>query len=66
MDQTHWINRVREDFGDLVLDPPLPDRELFAKAQAAYQPLRSFGSSANVLLADLELLARQIWKGSGE
>ncbi|WP_104182181.1 ParA family protein [Arthrobacter sp. B0490] len=66
MDQTHWINKVRDDFGELVLDPLLPDRELFAKAQAACLPLRSFGSVANVLVADLEQLALQIWKGSGE
>ena len=65
-DQTYWINKVRSDFGDLVLDPPLPDREIFARSQAASQPLRSFGSAANILRSDLEQLAQLIWKGSGE
>ncbi|WP_294567740.1 ParA family protein [uncultured Arthrobacter sp.] len=65
-DQTYWIDKVREEFGDLVLDPALPDRELFAKSQAASQPLRAFGSVATALRADLELLAGQIWKGSEE
>lgn len=65
-DQAFWIDRVRSDYGDAVLDPPLPDRELFARSQAAAQPLRSFGSAATRLRADLEQLAHQVWKGSGE
>jgi chromosome partitioning protein len=65
-DQAFWIEKVRKDFGDVVLDPPLADREMFAKAQAAARPLRSFGSVANPLRADLEQLARLIWKGAGE
>jgi chromosome partitioning protein len=63
-DQDAWIEKIRTDFGDLVLDPLLPDRELFAKAQAAARPLKSFGSEAKTLRADLEQLARAIWKGS--
>lgn len=64
-DQAHWIERIRRDFGDTVLEPFLPDRELFARSQAAAKPLSDFGSAAKPLIDDLELLARSIWKGSG-
>ncbi|MCG2623013.1 ParA family protein [Arthrobacter sp. I2-34] len=62
-DQMHWIEQVHEKWGDLVLDPPLPDRELFSKAQAAAVPLSSYGFAANALRNDLEKLARTIWDG---
>jgi chromosome partitioning protein len=65
-DQAYWIDRVGNDFGDVVLSPPLPDRELFARAQAAAQPLRTFGSAASPLRSDLEQLGRAIWKGTEE
>ncbi|WP_427019401.1 ParA family protein (plasmid) [Pseudarthrobacter sp. P1] len=63
-DQEHWISKVRTDFGDLVLDPMLPDREVFAKAQAASHPLRAFGSLTMPLRADLIQLAALILKGT--
>lgn len=66
VDQEIWIRRMISDFGDLVLDPYLPDREIFAKAQAAAMPLHSFGSAAQPLLEDLQRLAMQVWKGSEE
>lgn len=63
-DQIHWIDRVEKDFGDAVLSPHLPDRELFARAQAAAQPLRNFGSATRPLRDDLQRLAEAIWKES--
>lgn len=60
-DQAHWISQVQDLFGELVLEPVLPDREIFAQAQAAQTPLRAFGSAAKPLRADLEELARKIW-----
>ena len=66
VDQESWIQKVRTDFGDAVLDPPLPEREVLARAQAAAQPLSGFGSAATAIRADLERLALQVWKGSGE
>lgn len=63
-DQLHWIEKVRVNFGELVYEPMLPDREVFAKAQAASQPLRAWGSDAAPLRADLVQLATLIWKGA--
>jgi chromosome partitioning protein len=63
-DQMHWIEKVHANFGDLVFEPMLPDREVFAKAQAASQPLRAWGSEAAPLRADLVQLATLIWKGA--
>jgi chromosome partitioning protein len=63
-DQMHWIEKINANFGDLVFEPMLQDREVFAKAQAASQPLRSWGSEAAPHRADLVQLATQIWKGA--
>ena len=66
VDQETWIRRMIDDFDDLVLDPYLPDREVFAKAQAAALPLRAFGAASQPLRDDLQRLAQQVWKGSDE
>ena len=63
-DQMHWIEKINANFGDLVLEPMLQDREVFAKAQAASQPLRAWGSEAAPHRADLVQLATLIWKGA--
>lgn len=63
-DQMHWIEKINANFGDLVFEPMLQDREVFAKAQAAAQPLRAWGSEAAPHRADLVQLATQIWKGA--
>jgi len=63
-DQMHWIEKVHANFGDLVLEPMLQDREVFAKAQAASQPLRVWGSEAAPHRADLVQLATNVWKGA--
>lgn len=63
-DQMHWIEKINANFGDLVLEPMLRDAEVFAKAQAASQPLRAWGSEAAPHRADLVQLAASIWKGA--
>lgn len=63
-DQMHWIEKINANFGDLVFEPMLQDREVFAKAQAASQPLRAWGSEAAPHRADLVQLATLIWKGA--
>lgn len=61
-DQEEWIRAMRNNYGDLVLDPFLPDREVFAKSQALSTPLRSF--SGTVEIQDgLRRLAEKVWKG---
>lgn len=63
-DQEHWVRKMRTDYGDLVLDPGLPDREIFAKAQAAARPLADYGRSADLLLDALRRVATAVWKGT--
>ena len=64
VDQEHWVRKMREDYGELVLDPGLPDREIFAKAQAAAKPLASYGNSASLLLKSLRRVATAVWEGT--
>lgn len=64
VDQEHWVRKMREDYGELVLDPGLPDREIFAKAQAAAKPLASYGNSASLLLKSLKRVATAVWEGT--
>ena len=61
-DQEEWIRAMRSSYGDLVLDPALPDREVFAKSQALSSPLRSFSGSVEIQ-DGLRRLAERVWKG---
>ncbi|MGY2747392.1 ParA family protein [Arthrobacter sp. UYCu723] len=63
-DQHHWIERVRNDYGDLVLSPEIPDREQYAKAQAEARPLVSFGSAGRSIRVDMIELAGNVMKAA--
>ena len=65
-DQDLWIGRVREAFGDRVLEPLLPDREYFAKAQARSVPLSAFGSEGRIVRLDTARLAQKVWEATAE
>lgn len=64
-DQEEWIRKMVANYGDLVLDPYLPDREIFAKSQAKALPLRSFDNSA-AIRDNVRRLAEKVWKGLEE
>lgn len=64
VDQEHWVAKMRQDYGDLVLEPALGDLEVFAKSQASSKPLKSFGRSAVMPLKSLNRLAKAVWEGA--
>lgn len=63
-DQDHWIERVGNDYGDLVLSPEIPDREQYTKAQAEARPLVSFGPLGRAVRTDMIELAGNVLKGA--
>lgn len=63
-DQEYWIQRIRKDYGDLVLSPLIPDREQYAKAQAEARPLASFGYAGRQTRLDMIELAGNVMKGA--
>jgi chromosome partitioning protein len=63
-DQEYWIERIRKDYGDLVLAPFIPDREQYAKAQAEARPLTSFGYAGRQTRLDMIELAGNVMKGA--
>lgn len=64
IDHDYWVSKVRADYGDGVIDPIIPEREMIARAQAAAMPLASYGPRAKQVRADFERIARGVWKGS--
>ena len=60
LDQDRWIMQMRQDYDGFVLEPSLFDREIYAKSQAGYVPLKTFGSSSTIELASLKRLAENI------
>ncbi|MNW39042.1 Sporulation initiation inhibitor protein Soj [compost metagenome] len=64
VDQEFWVSKMREDYGDLVLEPALADREILAKSQAAAKPIMSYGRSATMPLKSLNRLAKAVWEGA--
>lgn len=63
-DQENWALKIRNTYGDAVVEPSLPAREAFALAHAEARPLMSYGRSANTSLEPMKLVARRIWEGS--
>ncbi|XKH55180.1 ParA family protein (plasmid) [Citricoccus nitrophenolicus] len=63
-DQEMWMRRMVEEYGELLIEPALPDREVFSKAHAEFRPLISFGPSARSGIAPLGRIADKIWEGS--
>ena len=66
LDQQEWVSKIRSDFGDLVLDPMIPDHEPYAKFQSASVPLSGFGAKGKVARVALEQLAANIWERTAE
>lgn len=60
LDQERWILQMQKDYGDFVLEPPLSDREIFAKSQATNSPLKSFGPTGKPEVDALVRLAKRI------
>jgi chromosome partitioning protein len=65
-DQSEWVTKIKSDFGDLVLEPMIPDREPYAKFQSASVPLSAFGATGKVARVALERLAANIWERTAE
>jgi chromosome partitioning protein len=64
VDQESWMRRMVDEYGDLLIEPALPDREAFAKAHAESRPLVSFGPSVQSSVAPLERIANKVWAGA--
>lgn len=62
VDQAEWLAKLEADYGPQLLQPYLPEREAFAKANSAAVPLRNYGQPGRELLDSLEELARTITK----
>lgn len=64
VDQEKWMRDMVNEYGDLIVQPALPEREIFAKAQAEARPLISFGPIARRGIDPLERVADKIWEWS--
>ncbi|XKH58583.1 ParA family protein (plasmid) [Citricoccus nitrophenolicus] len=64
VDQEKWMRDMIEAYGDLLIQPPMPERETFAKAQAESRPLISFGPMARRSIEPLERIADKVWEWS--
>jgi chromosome partitioning protein len=62
VDQEKWMRDMVNDYGPLIVQPAMPEREIFAKAQAESRPLISFGPLARKSLDPLKQIADNLWK----
>lgn len=60
-DQEQWALKLRADYGEFVLEPRLPDRELFSKSHATATPISAARDSAQIV-DSLTRLAKAIWE----
>lgn len=59
-----WVDRVKGGFGEKLLEPLLPFREPYAKAQAHKIPLSALGSEGRIQRLTTADLARNVWKAT--
>lgn len=59
-DVTKWLGELEENYGDLVIKPMLPERELVAQAATAAAPLSAYGSRAAELSPGFDAIADRI------
>lgn len=69
LDPAHWLQVLKDDYGELVIEPEglIPDREIISQAAAAHTPISSFGNRAgdvwtamNAIAGVLEARAQEI------
>jgi len=56
-DRVEWVDQLRADYGDQLLEPYIPDREIVAVAASASAPLTAYGRAARDVTAAVAALA---------
>lgn len=64
LDGVEWVQQLRTDYGDHLLEPFLPEREVMATAASAAAPVSAFGTRAREVTDALSNLADTVLAGS--
>ena len=59
-DRTSWADTLRRHYGDTLIEPYLPEREVVAIASSAAAPVSAYGSRAKDYLVGLDAVADRI------
>lgn len=59
-DRVEWVEQLRADYAEHLLEPFLPERELVALAASAAAPLTSFGTRGRDVVEALSALAARL------
>ena len=63
VDPVGWVEQLRRDYGDDLIEPYLPAREVVALATSARAPLSAFGHRSRDVVEALELIAARVLPG---
>ncbi len=58
-DRVEWVEQLRTDYGDRLLEPFLPEREVVALAASAAAPLSAYGSRSRDVVEALSAVAER-------
>lgn len=56
----HWLQYLEAQLPDLVITPPVPERELLAKAEGTGAPVAAYGAEAADVTVALKSVARRL------
>ncbi len=59
-DRADWLTQLQADYGQRLLIPAIPEREIVATATSAASPLAAYGARARDVIDALAAIARQI------